>query len=428
MALDEKFHFSGIMKLNDLIKVLDEKEVIGDRSLKVSGISYNSKEAGKDFLFFAIKGNKLDGHDFIEEAVDMGAKAVVVEEVPKEERDVTVIKVPDSRLAMARMSAEFYKNPSSHLTLIGITGTNGKTTTSYLIGSIFEKAGFNTGIIGTIEYRYSDLSIPASITTPESLDLQKILREMVNNGVTHVVMEVSSHALDLKRVEALSFHAGVFTNFSQDHLDYHKTMDHYFQSKAKLFRQYLAAEDDERGCFAIINNDDPMGRNLADDVTGDVIYYGVKSKAQVFPEATILNLDGISAQINTPEGNIKVRSSLIGEFNLYNILAAASTCLSQNIPLEYIRDGIEDLNGVPGRFEHIKNSEDVHIIVDYAHTEDALERTLKAIKDLAKGRIITVFGCGGDRDRLKRPLMGGISGKYSDLTIITSDNPRTENP
>ena len=338
------------MNVNELTKVMDQKNIIGDPLRRVNGISYNSRKIDKDFLFFAIKGSQHDGHDHIDEAVDMGAGVVVVEDVPKSIRDVTIVAVPNSRRAMALMSAEFYGNPSRNLSLIGITGTNGKTTTSYLLGSILEKAGFSTGIIGTIDYRYSGKSFPASITTPESLDLQRILREMVNDGVTHVVMEVSSHALDLQRVEALRFNVGIFTNFSQDHLDYHKTMDHYFNSKAKLFRQYLAKGDTERGCYSIINADDPFGKNLVDDSTEDVLIYGIKNKAQVFSEETLLTLEGISTRIRTPKGSFMAESPLIGEFNLYNIMAAAAASMSLGISLEDIREGISQLEGVPGRF------------------------------------------------------------------------------
>ena len=416
------------IKLDDLLEFVEVREIIGERSLEVNGVSYNSREIDKDFLFVAIKGGIFDGHSFIEDAIAGGATVIVVEDMPKDFKNVTFVVVHDSRLALARIAASFYGYPSSSLTLIGITGTNGKTTTSYLVESIFKEAGLKTGVMGTINHRYGDKSIPASVTTPESLDLQRILSEMAKDGVTHVVMEVSSHALDLKRVESLRFNAGVFTNFTQDHLDYHKTMEHYFKSKARLFKQLLHDGGGERGSYAIINADDPFGKRLADCTKTDIIYYGVKNRKHIFPEDTMLTLEGISTEISTPIGNYKVKSPLIGEFNLYNILAAAGVGISQNISLEDIKKGIENLDKVPGRFEQIVNKEDIYIIVDYAHTGDALERTLTAIRDLSKGRIITVFGCGGDRDRLKRPLMGAISGKYSDLSIITSDNPRTEDP
>jgi len=416
------------MKLNDLVGIIEDKEVIGERSLEVAGISYNSKKIDENFLFVAIKGAKFDGHNFVKEAIDKGARAVVVEQIQEDIKDATIILVPDSRVALAQIAARFYGDPSSKLTLIGITGTNGKTTTSYLVGSIFKEAGFKTGIMGTINYCYGGKSIPASMTTPESLDLQSMLAEMVEDGVTHVVMEVSSHALDLGRVESLQFDAGVFTNFTQDHLDYHQTMEHYFSSKAKLFNHLLVESSKKKGSCAVINADDPFSENLALNTIPNIIRYGVKNKFQVFPEHIKLALDGTTARINTPKGSLNIRSPLIGEFNLYNILAAASVAIGQGVSLPYIEKGIGSLDKVPGRFERIENGEGINIIVDYAHTSDALERTLATIKSLSKGKIITVFGCGGDRDRLKRPLMGAVSGKYSDLSIITSDNLRTEDP
>jgi UDP-N-acetylmuramoyl-L-alanyl-D-glutamate--2,6-diaminopimelate ligase len=416
------------MKLNDLLKVIEDKKVIGDRSLEVSRIAYNSKDIGENSLFVAIKGTKSDGHSFIHEAISKGARAVVVEQLPEDIKDVTVILTHDTRLALAKIAARFYNNPSSDLTLVGITGTNGKTTTAYLVESIFRKAGLKTGIIGTISYRYGEKSIPASMTTPESLDLQRMLTEMAEDGVTHVVMEVSSHALDLKRVESLHFKAGVFTNLTQDHLDYHQTMEHYFKSKAILFNRLLPKGGNKRISHAILNRDDPYSKTLSENTTPNIIDYSVKNQADVFPAHALLTLDGISAEINTPKGSLRVKSSLIGEFNLYNILAAIGVGISQNIPLKDIKRGIESLDSVPGRFERIENKEGISIVVDYAHTSDALKRALETISRISKGRIITVFGCGGDRDRLKRPIMGAISGKYSDLSIITSDNPRTENP
>ena len=416
------------MKLNDLLKAIEDKEVIGDRSLEVSRVAYNSKDVVENSLFVAIKGSKADGHSFINEAISKGARAVVVEQLPEDIKDVTVILTHDTRLALAKIAARFYNDPSSDLVLVGITGTNGKTTTAYLVESIFKEAGLKTGIIGTISYRYGGKSIPASMTTPESLDIQRILTEMAEDGVTHVVMEVSSHALDLKRVESLHFNAGLFTNLTQDHLDYHQTMEHYFKSKAILFNRLLPKEGNKGGSHAILNGDDSYSKTLSENATQNIIRYGVKNKADVFPVDTLLTLDGISAEINTPGGNLRIKSPLIGEFNLYNILAAISVGISQNIPLEDIKRGIERLDSVPGRFERIESKEGIGIIIDYAHTGDALKRTLETIRGLSKGRIITVFGCGGDRDRLKRPIMGAISGKYSDLSIITSDNPRTEDP
>ena len=416
------------MKLDDLISVVKEKKIIGEGYPDVSGISCNSGDTTKGSLFVAIKGNKFDGHSFIKDAVAKGARVVVVEDVPHDALGATIVAVPDSRLALAQIAARFYGNPSSDLALIGITGTNGKTTTAYLVESIFKAGGAKSGVIGTIDYHYGDKLTPAPMTTPESLDIQKMLREMADDGVTHVVAEVSSHALDLKRVDSLHFNAGVFTNLTQDHLDYHKTMDNYYKSKARLFNQLLPQTGSKKDVYAIVNMDDHFGRRLVEDTVSNIIGYGIKTRDQVFPEHTRITLEGISANINTPRGRLEIKSPLMGEFNLYNILAAISVGISQDISLEDIKRGIEALDSVSGRFERIENRKSIHVIVDYAHTSDALERTLVTLNTLSSGRIITVFGCGGDRDRLKRPLMGGISGKYSDLSIVTSDNPRTEDP
>jgi UDP-N-acetylmuramoyl-L-alanyl-D-glutamate--2,6-diaminopimelate ligase len=396
------------------------------------GIAYHSKQVQKGFLFAAIRGMEIDGHRFIGEAIERGAEAVLLEE-EQEVSNRTMILVPDSRRALAKISSNFYGDPSSRMRLVGITGTNGKTTTTYLIESIFKKVGYSVGVIGTINYRFGQKTIPAPNTTPESSDLQKILWEMFREGTSHVIMEVSSHGLDLERVFGCQFDSVVFTNFTSDHLDYHKTLEQYFESKKKLFSDYLMKSRKERR-FAVTNHDDPKGKEIVKGVDLPVIRYGRSPSCDITADQVVSSFEGLSSRIKTPKGDFSVHSKLIGNFNLYNILAAVAVGVGMDVPLQKIREGLEGLEGVSGRFEKVENQRGIHIIVDYAHTHDALERALLGLKGILEnspqnnGKTITVFGCGGDRDRTKRPLMGEIAGKYSDLAILTSDNPRTEDP
>ncbi len=420
------------MELKRLIEGVEVKKIVGDPLKQVGGIAYHSKQIGEGFLFVAIRGMEVDGHQFIEEAVQRGAEAVVSEE----ERGVsnrTLILVPNSRQALAKISSNFYGDPSSHLTLIGITGTNGKTTTTYLLESIFRKAGYDVGVIGTINYRFGQKTTPALNTTPESLDLHGILSEMLKGGISHVIMEVSSHGLDLDRVFGCQFDAVVFTNLTSEHLDYHKTLEQYFESKQKLFSDSLV-KSQKKGRFAVTNHDDPRGEEIVRGIDLPVIHYGMSPSCDITADQVTSSFEGLSCRVRTPKGEISIRSKLIGDFNIYNILAAVSVGIGMEVPLETLRKGVEGLEGVSGRLEKVENARGLHVIVDYAHTHDALERVLLGLKGiLEKGtrnqeKLITVFGCGGDRDRTKRPLMGKVAGKYSDLAILTSDNPRTEDP
>ena len=420
------------MELKRLLEGVEVKKIAGDTLKEVEGIAYHSKQIEKGFLFAAIRGLEADGHQFVEEAIQRGAGAVVSEE----ERDVsnrTLILVPNSRQALAKISSNFYGDPSSRLKLIGITGTNGKTTTTYLLESIFKKAGCAVGVIGTINYRFGQKITPAPNTTPESLDLQRILGEMLKEGTSHVIMEVSSHALDLDRVFGCQFDGVVFTNLTSEHLDYHKTLDQYFGSKKKLFSDSLVKSRKERR-FAVTNRDDPRGEKMVEGINLPVIRYGLGPSCDITADQTTSSFEGLSCRVRTPKGNLSIRSKLIGEFNVYNILAAVSVGIGMDLPLETLKEGVEGLEGVSGRFEKVENSKGLHVIVDYAHTHDALERVLSGLKHIVEngarnhGKMITVFGCGGDRDRTKRPLMGEVAGKYSDLAILTSDNPRTEDP
>jgi len=420
------------MELKRLIEGVEVRKIIGDTVKEVDGIAYHSKQIGRGFLFAAIRGLEADGHQFIEEAVQRGA-GVVVSEEEREVSDRTLILVPNSRQALAKISSNYYGDPSSRVKLIGITGTNGKTTTTYLLESILKKAGCTVGVIGTINYRFGHRITPAPNTTPESLDLQRILWEMVQEGTSHVIMEVSSHGLDLDRVFGCQFDGVVFTNLTSEHLDYHKTLEQYFESKKKLFSDSLLKSRKKRR-FAVTNLDDPRGEKIVKGIDLPVIRYGLSPSCDVTADQMVSSFQGLSCQVRTPKGNFSVHSKLIGDFNVYNILAAVSVGIGMALPLETLKKGVEGLEGVSGRFENVENTRGLHVVVDYAHTHDALKRVLLGLKRIVEngtqscGKMITVFGCGGDRDRTKRPLMGAVAGKYSDLAILTSDNPRTEDP
>jgi UDP-N-acetylmuramoyl-L-alanyl-D-glutamate--2,6-diaminopimelate ligase len=433
------------MELRKLLESVEIKKMTGETLKEIEGIAYHSKQVGKGFLFAAIRGMEVDGHRFIEEAIERGAEAIVLEEeiniqkigtLPKQNgvsAAPTMILVPNSRQALAKISSNFYGDPSSQIRLIGITGTNGKTTTTYLLESIFKKTGSTVGVIGTVNYRFGEKTKPAPNTTPESLDLQKILWEMWRGGTSYVIMEVSSHGLDLDRVFGCQFDGVIFTNFTSEHLDYHKTLEHYFESKKKLFSNSLMKSRKERR-FAVTNHDDPRGEEIIEGIGLPVFRYGFNPSCDITADQVSSTFNGLSSRIKTPKGDISIHSKLIGSFNLYNILASVAAGIAMEVPLETLKEGVEGLKGVPGRFEKVENKIGIHVIVDYAHTHDALGQALRGLRNILEsgpqtnGKMITVFGCGGDRDRTKRPMMGEVAGKYSDLAILTSDNPRTENP
>ncbi|MBI5875385.1 MAG: UDP-N-acetylmuramoyl-L-alanyl-D-glutamate--2,6-diaminopimelate ligase [Deltaproteobacteria bacterium] len=425
------------MSLSELIKDLPNKRIVGNPETPIQGIAYDSRQVDKGFLFAAIRGQHLDGHQFITDAINRGASAVLAEKPTPPAPPllkggiggVTQVIVPDVREAMAKLAALFYGEPCKNMTLIGVTGTNGKTTTTYLAESILKAAGFHAGVIGTINYRYGDKIFNAPHTTPESPDLQKIFKEMVDSGVTHCVMEVSSHSLAQKRVDGSIFAGGVFTNLTQDHLDYHKTMEEYFESKSRLFTDFIAKEN--KG-FAVINVDDLWGEkllNLKFKISNlKFIRYSLKQDAEIHPAKISFSERGIEAMLDTPVGSVKISSPLLGEYNLQNSMAAVGIGIGLGLGKQTIEQGIANLKRVPGRLERIISDDGFQAVVDYAHTGDALERALNTLRPLTKGRLITVFGCGGDRDRGKRPVMGEIATRLSDFTIITSDNPRSEEP
>ena len=413
--------------LRELLAGLKGCQVSGDDRLPVPGVAYHSQEVVPGGLFVALKGAQTDGHLFLDAALNQGARVIVTEQDLTPPPGVTVVKVPDARLALAHLAAAFYRHPSRELVLVGITGTNGKTTTTYILEAILDAAGYHTGVVGTVNYRVGSRTWPAPVTTPESLDLQKLLREMQSQGVTHVFLEVSSHALDLKRVDCATFAAGVFTNLSQDHLDYHREMDEYFAAKSRLFLELLA-NGHAAAATAVLNLDDPKGEELHGRVRVPTLTYGLHPRSQVRPLSQSFRPHGLEARIITPAGELEINSRLVGPFNLANILAATATALALGLSPEEVARGIAALNGVPGRLERFGPPAGPSVFVDYAHTPVAVAQALHALKTLDFARMITVFGCGGDRDRSKRPLMGQAAAAASGLVVVTSDNPRTEEP
>jgi len=415
------------MKLGQILKGLSQFELRGDSSLEIAGMAYDSRQVRPGDLFVAIRGTHADGHAFIEKAIEKGAVAVAAEKFTGREAKVATLLVSDSRKALSKIALAFYANPFKNITLIGITGTSGKTTATYLLESMLKAAGREPGVLGTVNYRYSDKKVPAPVTTPESLDLIRLSREMVDHGVTHIVMEVSSHALDQGRTQDCPFSVAVFTNLSRDHLDYHKTMDEYFAAKSRLFTG-LQAGPSGRTPAAVINLDDPRGQDLASVTRAKVLTYGLGKECQVSADSIQMDRNGLKFRLRTPAGEKVVRSTLIGDFNVYNILAAAGAGIALNLPLEAVVRGIETLKSIPGRLERVENRRGLTLVVDYSHKPDALLKAMTSLKPHVKGRLITVFGCGGDRDRGKRYDMGRLAGEHSDVAFITSDNPRSEDP
>lgn len=364
---------------------------------------------------------------FINDALNRGAVAVIVEQEVFLPPGVTWIRVCDSRKALAQLAACFYGYPSSKLRLIAVTGTNGKTTTTYLVKAVLEAAGRATGLLGTIGNRLGDRFLKAERTTPESLDLQFILHELVTLKARAAVMEVSSHALALHRVEGTEFDGAVFTNLTQDHLDFHRGMEDYFSSKGRLFTN-LAKGVKQGGKYAVINGDDPYGIRMVHLTPVPVITYGCSSACQVRARNISLMPTGAACQVIWPEGAIDLKLRLTGMFNIYNALAAFAVALQEGINPVTAADALSQVSGVPGRFEQVHQGQPFAVIVDYAHTPDGLENILQAARQVTAGRLLVVFGCGGDRDRSKRPLMGQVAARLSDYSIITSDNPRSEEP
>lgn len=418
------------MRVRDLLEAGEVQEADGDIDQTVAGLVYDSRAVKSGDIFFALPGTRTDGHDFARQATERRAAAVVVERKITLPEGSTWIRVRNVRRAMGLWAAKFFAYPGRQMVLIGITGTNGKTTATYLLESVFSAAGMVTGVIGTINYRYRDQTLPAHHTTPESVDLQALLAGMARRGVQSVAMEVSSHAAALERVRGMEFDGALFTNLTRDHLDFHGDMDQYFSAKSRLFTDYLPASSKKQK-FAVVHGADPKGEELLDKIQKvglQALSYGQGHQWDVHPLEVQGNLEGLRGKIRLKDKEFGFSSELIGAANLENILGAAGVGLALGLSPEIIAEGIGRLKSVPGRLEKIKNDLGITILVDYAHTPDALERVLRGLRPLARGRLIALFGCGGDRDRGKRPLMGEVAARLSDLLVLTSDNPRSEEP
>ena len=413
----------------DILPLLQAQEFWGNRHAVVEGVSHDSRSVRPKFAFVAIVGDKADGHDFVLKAVEKGASVIVAQKKPPENFDgkIAWIKVRDSRKVMGPLAASVYGKPSDSIVLIGITGTNGKTTTTFLLEAILKQANFVPGVIGTISHRWPGVEIAASNTTPEASDIQKMLSDMCQAGVTHVIMEVSSHGLVMRRLDGCNFDAAIFSNLTHDHLDFHKNMEDYYAAKKILFEELLP-ESSKQNPFAAINMDDFYGRRLAKEVSSiTTINYGLTNEPDVYPVRTNMSRRGINATIKTPFDFLEIESNLVGVFNLSNILAALSVSLELGIPKEAILEGVKSVNSVPGRLERV-NTRVGAIFVDYAHTPNALKNVLAAMRKICDGNLTIVMGCGGDRDKMKRPIMGVEAATGSDFVVITSDNPRSEDP
>lgn len=417
------------MLLKDLATYLTGSKVIGDGSAECHDLKIDSRKVLPGDLFICLPGHTVDGHNYAQQAAEQGATALVVQRV-LDGVSLPQLLVRDCRLAMSVLAGVFLGSPSRKLKVIGVTGTNGKTTTTYLIERILNDQGHKTGLIGTIQRRFDGKSYPMSGTTPESLELQRYLHEMVEAKGEYCVMEVSSHALEQGRAKGTNFRTAIFTNLTQDHLDYHKTMDEYRQAKALLFSRLgnTYAEDEDCRKFAVLNADDPSYDFFAKQTAVEVLTYGVENEADVRASNISITARGTSFHVDTFRGSADITLRMVGKFNVYNALAAITAALLEHIPLEDIKNSLEAVPGVDGRVEAVDAGQPFAVIVDYAHTPDGLENVLKTVKEFAEGRVLCVFGCGGDRDRTKRPIMGQIASKYSDYVLVTSDNPRTEEP
>jgi UDP-N-acetylmuramoyl-L-alanyl-D-glutamate--2,6-diaminopimelate ligase len=415
------------IRLSRLLENIDFVKVSGSASTEITGMAYDSRQVRDGYLFIALSGSQSNGINYINEAISRGAVAVLVDQEYSSSRDINVIQVQHARKAMADMAHVYYDFPDKRLSMWGITGTNGKTTISFLIKSILEKAGWMPGLIGTIQYEIGSRWIPANRTTPESPDILSLLQQMVHIGCKSVVMEVSSHALEQDRVHGFHFDIAVFSNLTRDHLDYHGDIQTYYKAKKKLFDHVMSPENTG---IAIINMDDDFGKQLIHDVKDhiEVITYGFHPDAMIRALEPSITKDGCEFIAHTQWGDFPVHIALPGRFNMYNALAAIGACVVKDIDCETIQAGLASLTCVPGRLEKVSGFNEIDIYIDYAHTDDALYHVLTSLREVCKNKLIVVFGCGGDRDKTKRPLMGKVASIYADYAIITSDNPRSENP
>ncbi|MFC3798174.1 UDP-N-acetylmuramoyl-L-alanyl-D-glutamate--2,6-diaminopimelate ligase [Cohnella sp. GCM10012308] len=416
------------MQLNQLAKELLLHRIVGDGGVNIQGIEADSRAVQAGQLFFCLPGHRVDGHDFAPQALEKGAAALVVSrELPL---SVPQLIVPDVRRALAVLADGWYGHPSRKLRPIGVTGTNGKTTTTYLIERILSDAGVSPGVIGTIEARYAGASYPMSGTTPDILPLQRLLGDMAEAGTDRAVMEVSSHALEQGRTWGTRFRTAIFTNLTQDHLDYHVTMEAYADAKGLFFSRlgndYGAGPEDRS--FAVLNADDPVSAKFAKLTAAEIVAYGIEREADVRAKNVRISSRGTSFDVETFRGSRSVQLRMVGKFNVYNALASLSAALCEGIGLDAAVASLEAVPGVPGRVEALDEGQPYAVVVDYAHTPDGLDNVLRAVREIAEGRVICVFGCGGDRDRTKRPIMGKIAAGLADVLLVTSDNPRSEDP
>lgn len=411
-----------LQALEGRVQILERR---GDLNIAVKEITDDSRAVSAGSLFVAVTGERVDGHQFVPAAVSRGAGGLVAQQLI-ETGDVPFAYVTDSRKALGLLASHFYGDPSSRLRMVGVTGTNGKTTTTYICKAFLEAVGGRAGLIGTVGYQIGETRIPAAHTTPGALELQQLLAKMVTHGCTTAVMEVSSHALAQNRTSGCEYDVAVFSNLTQDHLDFHGSMEAYFQAKLRLFTGLIGGKKGNKR--AIVNVDDSYGPRIVEQCPVPVWTYALKAKADLRAEDVCLSLQGTRFTAVTPQGNFRIESRLVGEHNVYNLLAAIGVALHEGATSDQIHHAVTQVMNVPGRFERVVAGQPFTVIVDYAHTEDALTRLLKAAEAVKAGRIITVFGCGGDRDRGKRPKMGEAAVRSSDVVILTSDNPRTEDP
>ncbi len=416
------------MILSDLLACIPDAKCVGNPRVEISGIAHDSRDVTPGCLFVCLVGSKHDGHDYVHEAIQRGAHAVCVQADRADALHnlAPLLAVPDTRKALPHLAAAVHGHPSRELRLVGVTGTNGKTTTTQLIAAILQAGGLTSGVIGTLGARIGERELPSAHTTPEADHLQALLREMRAGGAQAVAMEVSSHALAQHRTDACAFDCAVFTNLTQDHLDFHKDMEDYYAAKRRLFTDY--AEWSPEGFVSVINVDDQWGRRLSGEASGRLLTYGVLNDADVSAKAIDARADSIRFRAKCPGGDFEARLPFGGQFQVYNALAAICAAVGMGVEAECIAAGLAAARPVPGRFEPVSNDRGFSVIVDYAHTPDGLANLLRAARSLKPRRILLVFGCGGDRDRGKRPQMGRLAAECADVAIVTSDNPRTEDP
>jgi len=414
------------MKLSALLDAIEVLDVSGSPDVAVNGMTYDSRKVEAGWMFVAVRGHKADGADYVIEAVSKGAAVVVSEEDLQMGAGVTHVRVPHARRALAELAAAFYDNCSGRLQVIGVTGTNGKTTTAWMIHHLLNQAGFRSGLLGTVGYEIGDRSLPAARTTPEAPDIHAYFHHMQAAGCDTAVMEVSSHALAQYRVHGIDFNVGVFTNLTQDHLDYHKNMESYFEAKARLFEML----ENHHEKFAVINVDDPWGHRLIEErrLSAEVLTYGFSEGAVIRAAGASVDVKGTSFDVSTPWGSGRIHLRLLGRFNIYNALAALAVGGARGIGLKEMSAALSTMDCVPGRLERVANRKHRQVFVDYAHTEDALKNVLTTLREICRGRLIVVFGCGGNRDREKREKMGRTAERLADYSVLTSDNPRDEDP